>query len=97
MAEKIDRIGSSVWWQPQHAGLRRVRRVEAGRRLPGVVVVSVPSTDAPSATISVWFSVTRIWLLMFVCQFAKNAGVLKKPTRGMVSTSSVAVRSAGRS
>ena len=46
---------------------------------------------------SVWFIVTRIWLLVFVCQFAKNAGVLKKPTRGVESTSSVAARSAGRS
>ena len=46
---------------------------------------------------SVWFIVTRIWLLMLVCQLAKNAGVLKKPTRGIDSTSSVAARSAGRS
>ena len=65
--------------------------------LLGGAVVSVPSTDAPGATISVWFSVTRIWLLVFVCQLAKNAGVVKKPGRGIVSTSSVAVRSAGRS
>ena len=54
------------------------------------MVESVPSTCAPSATIKVWFSVTRIWLLMLVCQFAKKAGVLKKPTRGTDSTSSFA-------
>ena len=62
----------------------------------GVFVESVPSTDAPSATISVWFIVTRIWLLMFVCQLAKNAGVLKNPMRGIVSTSSFAARKVGK-
>ena len=31
---------------------------------------------------SVWFIVTRIVLLVFVCQLAKNAGVVKNPTRG---------------
>jgi hypothetical protein len=44
-----------------------------------------------------WFKVTRIWLLMFVCQLAKKAGVLKNPTRGMESTSAAALRSAGKS
>ena len=38
---------------------------------------------------SAWFIVTRIWFDVLVCQLAKNAGVLKKPTRGIVSTSSV--------
>ena len=60
-------------------------------------VVSVPSIDAPVATMSDWLVVTRISLLVFVCQLAKNAGVLKKPTRGTVRTSSVAERSASRS
>src|SRR5216684_3401854 len=64
---------------------------------PGVVVGSVPSTDDPRATINVWLIVTRIWLLVFVCQLAKNAGVLKKPTRGVTRTISLVVRSAGRS
>jgi len=40
-------------------------------------------------------TVTRIWLLWFVDQLAKNAGVLKNPGRGVSMTSSVAVRSAG--
>ena len=61
------------------------------------MVRSVPSTDAPSATIKVWFIVTRIWLLLLVCQLAKNAGVLKNPTRGIERTNVVALRSAGRS
>ena len=62
-----------------------------------MTVPSVPSTDDPSATTSVWFNVTRAWLLMLVCQLAKNAGVVKKPMRGMLSVSSVALRSVGRS
>ena len=40
---------------------------------PGVepgIVPSVPSIWAPVATISDWLSVTRIWLLVFVGQFA---------------------------
>ncbi len=41
--------------------------------------------------------VTRIWLLVFVCQLAKNAGVVKNPTRGIDSTSSVAERKVGKS
>jgi hypothetical protein len=53
--------------------------------------------DEPVATMSVWFSVTRIWFEALVCQLAKNAGVLKKPTRGTESTSSLAERSFGRS
>ena len=32
--------------------------------------------DCPSATISVWFAVTRCWLLSFVFQSARNAGVV---------------------
>jgi hypothetical protein len=33
-----------------------------------------------------WFVVTRIWLLSFVCQLAKNAGVVKNPKLGRFST-----------
>src|SRR5262245_9761945 len=51
----------------------------------------------PVATISAWLAVTRIWLLELVGQFAKNAGVEKNPGRGIVSTSSLAERSLGRS
>ena len=67
---------------------------------PGVdvgTVVSLPSIAMPVATISVWLSVTRIWLTELVGQLAKNAGVVKKPGRGVASTSSVAARSVGRS
>src|SRR6266478_9458640 len=41
--------------------------------------------------------VTRAWLLALVGQLAKNAGVVRKPTRGVLTTSSVAARSVGRS
>jgi hypothetical protein len=34
---------------------------------------------------------------MLVCQFAKKAGVLKNPARGICRTSSLALRSDGRS
>jgi hypothetical protein len=59
-------------------------------------VVSRPSNIAPSATMSVWFIVTRIVLLEFVCQLEKKAGVVKKPMRGRLSTSELAWRRAGR-
>ena len=45
---------------------------------------------------SVWFIVTRIVLLEFVCQLEKKAGVVKKPMRGRLSTSELAWRRAGR-
>src|SRR4051812_160214 len=67
---------------------------------PGVdigLVASVPSTAAPVATISAWLTVTRIWLLWFVGQFAKKAGVEKNPGCGVSMTSSSDERSVGRS
>src|SRR5205085_3233203 len=37
----------------------------------------------PVATISVWFAVTRAWLLSLVFHSAMNEGVVKNPTRGV--------------
>lgn len=47
------------------------------------MVVSVPSKALPRATIIVWLMVTRAWLAALVCQPARKAGVVKKPTRGV--------------
>ena len=46
---------------------------------------------------SVWLSSTRARLLSFVVQRAKNAGVVKNPTRGMRITRSWPARIDGRS
>jgi len=46
---------------------------------------------------SAWLIVTRIVLLVLVCQLAKNAGVLKKPTRGTCRASELDARRLGRS
>src|SRR5256885_4326024 len=51
----------------------------------------------PSATISVWFMVTRAWLLLLVFHSARKVGVVKKPTRGVLSTRSAPARNEGRS
>ena len=52
----------------------------------------------PSAPSSAWLAVTRCWLLSLVFQTARNAGVVKKLTRGSFDGSVVVIaRSAGRS
>src|SRR2546430_7517325 len=50
----------------------------------------------PRATISVWFVVTRAWLLLLVFKSAKKLGVVKKPTRGVLNTRSAPARNEGR-
>ncbi len=50
----------------------------------------------PSATISVWLSVTRAWLLLLVFHSARKDGVVKKPIRGVESTSSLPARNESR-
>ena len=52
---------------------------------------------APSATISVWFMVTRARFEVLVGQLAKKAMVEKKPMRGMVAIRVSVLRSVGRS
>src|SRR2546428_13319836 len=51
----------------------------------------------PRATISVWFVVTRAWLLLLVFHWARKLGVVRKPTRGVLSTRSAPARHEGRS
>jgi hypothetical protein len=61
------------------------------------VPLSIGLMLLPMATTRVWFIALRTSLLLFVCQLAKNAGVVKKPTRGMRVTISFFVRSVLRS
>jgi hypothetical protein len=74
VAAKIERIGSRVLWQAAQAAWALCTGSSPGA--PGGKVPS-PSSEAPVATIMVWLMVTRIWLLVLVCQLAKKAGVLK--------------------
>src|SRR5262245_3540314 len=61
-------------------------------------VVARSSKLFPRPTISAWLVVTRYALLGLVGQLAKNATVVRKPTRGVSRTSSVVLgsRSLGR-
>src|SRR6185437_15467332 len=92
---KMDRVGSRTLWQLKQATESACWASRPG--VPGGSVMSVPSTEEPVATMSAWLVVARAWLLVFVGQLAKKAGVEKKPTRGTWSTSSVAWRSEKRS
>ena len=67
----------------------------AARLLGGVVLLT--SIDLPRPTIIVWLMVTRAWFDTLVWYSPRNASVVKKPTRGTASTSSLPVRSVFRS
>src|SRR6185503_6576103 len=90
------RSGSRLLWQPTHSLPATEWLLSRPMLLSGVMLFALEN-DWPSATSSVWFAVTRCWLLSLVFHSARYAGVVKKLTRGSARLISFAVRRFGRS
>src|SRR4029079_30415 len=69
------RSGSRLLWQPTHSLPATEWLLSRPTVLSGVMLFALEN-DWPSATSSVWFAVTRCWLLSLVFHSARYAGVV---------------------